>query len=374
MFPVKAKSVLPVQSILIRSVAVRGSLGNMSVWVSNEQVGSNQNNTYQFRISHGKSHWTKVYQKFHAPSIRNYVGLEFENPVHIAPGQVRCFYIHSTMQSDAAIVYDDSDPMMPANLRRVQPRYQDDVIAVHSGKAHLSPEPFGRTPIWGWGNAWRDRREFVGRIEYGIIYKLWNPESHNLFGSQFRDVTQTLLAVQRRLNNENCTSIPDECIFYILNMCRWDWFGDDGANLRRLYRQRKTVQRITAMEEDDLQEGVVDDNSNEDDDDESMEEPTDVEDDGGNEEEEEEDSDDDASEQSEEIAWERAHGYRADGSFFHFQDYSSDDEEEEEDDADRRNHMHQQRGRASWLRQQFSRIHVLRALNHAGLDDPDSGN
>ena len=58
------------------------------------------------------------------------------------PGQVRALYIHSQAQGDQSIVYDDS-----RHLGTAGPRHDDAVITIYSGKAHLSPVPFGQTPV-----------------------------------------------------------------------------------------------------------------------------------------------------------------------------------------------------------------------------------
>jgi hypothetical protein len=168
MFPIRAKFTLPVERLVIQSVAVRGQLGDLSVWVTNHDVGCNASGNYSFHVS--PQHWTKVYSKTHTPSPRTYTTLDLTaHPVVLEPGQVRILYIHSTAQGDEAIVYDNTDRNLPADQVSAV-RFEDDCIAIHSGKAHLSPTPFGQLPIWGWGNAWRDRREFVGRINYGILY------------------------------------------------------------------------------------------------------------------------------------------------------------------------------------------------------------
>ena len=62
-------------------------------------------------------------------------------------------------------------------------------------------------------------------INYGIVYDLWNPSEHLRFGDGFRDLATTLFACQRRFESPFCR-LPDECIFYILNMCHWQWAGD----------------------------------------------------------------------------------------------------------------------------------------------------
>jgi hypothetical protein len=101
---------------------------------------------------------------------------------------------------------------------------------VQAGLAHLSNTPFGRRTIWGWGSPWRENREFVGRLSYGIVYKLWNPEVYNKFNTKFRAAVRTLLGCQRRAESP-ISLLPDDVIFYILNLCRWDWYGDTGDRL-----------------------------------------------------------------------------------------------------------------------------------------------
>ena len=117
------------------------------------------------------------------------------NPLLFDPDKSDVIYIHSTLPGDEAIVYDNS---YPSARRAPPPRYDDAFISILSGRAHLSPIPFGQTPIWGWGGGWRDHREFVGQIEYGCVYKLWNPDLHITFGSEFQKAVQTMLACQRR--------------------------------------------------------------------------------------------------------------------------------------------------------------------------------
>jgi ferric iron reductase protein FhuF len=117
MFPIRAKTMLPVERIIIESVAVRGQLGDMSVWISNidstEPSPSNDvttadesNRMTSIRLT--AKYWTKIYQQKHKPSPRSYATLdlsstssEYYTPVVLLPGQVRIMYIHSTLESDA---------------------------------------------------------------------------------------------------------------------------------------------------------------------------------------------------------------------------------------------------------------------------------
>mmetsp|Transcript_39419 Transcript_39419/g.45398 ORF Transcript_39419/g.45398 Transcript_39419/m.45398 type:complete len:486 (+) Transcript_39419:198-1655(+) len=277
MFPVKCKDILPVDHLVIKSVSVRGQLGSMTVWVSNEDGnrrrstsngtddnvhgissinedrnrhrnsrnilglrnngggggGGNTPNNTQHRIPLSPSSWTKLYEKHHDPCPRHqYTELVFNEPVRIKPGELRAFYIHSTLPGDKAIVYDNS------YYGSTDKRFEDDKIIIITGRAHVSTTCFGQDPIWGWGNAWRDRREFVGRISYGTVYKLWNPEVQPKFGRYFQDGSRSLFLCQRRWESP-FSMLPDEAIFYILNMCRWDWFEDDNVTMKERRKREK---------------------------------------------------------------------------------------------------------------------------------------
>jgi hypothetical protein len=392
MFPVRAKTALPIERLVIRSVAVRGQLGKMTVWVTNEEnnapvVGSPNTNTTttttqcNFRLQ--KRDWTMVYERKHRPSRTTYVTLDFaDTPIVLEPGQVRMIYIHSTDPSDEAIVYDNSI-MNPRSRSTI--RYQDDKIAVHSGKAHLSPKVFGQTPIWGWGNAWRDRREFVGRIQYGVVYKLWSPERHAMFGTQFHAATELLLLAQRR-DESPMAMLPDECIYYILNMCRWDWFEDNCRDLRRRGRIRRRLLEASSSQQaaqppaaQDNDAMVIADNEDaEENEDGANGDDSDDEDFvDGDADDDDEDEDDDDDDDDNSNTWEHHNGYQAGTTHFEFHNAPSDDESsmEEDDDDDDDDQDADDNGVAGrqwhpWFGQNIGRRIVLRALG-AGRNDMD---
>jgi len=289
--------------------------------------------------------------------------------------------IHSSLPGDRAIVYDNTDP----NLRmgdRVPPRFEDDCISIHTGKAHLSPRPFHQSPIWGWGDAWRDRREFVGQLNYGVLYKLWQPEKHTLFGNNFHRATESILLAQRRYESP-VSLLPDECVYYILNMCRWDWFEDSGRNMKVRARARK--QRLRALEQQagpqqpqqEAEDVTMREAENNIDNEEEEEEDA-VMDDGGNGDDEDEDDgddDDEEEEESEDELWERANGYRANTHSFQFRDISSDEESDEEENDDNNDEA----APRNWMRRQFARIRVVRfphrhhgRMESSSSDDSDS--
>eukprot|EP00527_Entomoneis_sp_CCMP2396_P001083 CAMPEP_0198147310 /NCGR_PEP_ID=MMETSP1443-20131203/34588_1 /TAXON_ID=186043 /ORGANISM="Entomoneis sp., Strain CCMP2396" /LENGTH=184 /DNA_ID=CAMNT_0043811569 /DNA_START=78 /DNA_END=629 /DNA_ORIENTATION=- len=151
MFPVQAKAELPVSRLVIRSVAVRGNLGPLTVWVTNDDDAINQDSycvSNLQRIRNDSSFWTKIYEKNHNPSRRKYETLDFaEHPIILRPGQMKVIYIHSAATNDLAIVYDNSYSMKST-------RYSDAFLSIHSGAAHLSPEPFNNENVWGWGSGW----------------------------------------------------------------------------------------------------------------------------------------------------------------------------------------------------------------------------
>lgn len=122
--------------------------------------------------------------------------------------------MHSKLGGDDAIVYDN---------QRSRITYEDQALRVFPGLAHLSNRPFGRSGMWGF--PWRESREFVGRVHYGVGYVLWNPvaEVHLWFPQDFRTAVKALLLCTRRQSSPlHC--LQDEVIFYILNMCKHDWF------------------------------------------------------------------------------------------------------------------------------------------------------
>jgi hypothetical protein len=374
LFPVKCKDLLPVEHLIIKTIAVRGGLGPLTVWVSNQDEGNGDN---QVRLN--PAYWTKLYEKTHRASKHSYKTLVLEKPIILKPGQVRCIYIHSTLPNDEAIVYDNSYYGMSSK------RYEDEKLAILTGRAHVSPEVFGQEPIWGWGNAWRDRREFVGRLEYGTVYKLWNPQVQPKFGSNFQDCSRTLSLCQRRWESP-FSRLPDECIYYILNMCRWDWFDDDSDTMKDRRQREKARLRVekaaTAKAEkaaamqiqsDEAAVAVAAaaevqkhtactrgsmDTDDEDEDDDEMDNSDSSDDDEYHEAEEEEDD-------GSEVAWsdDEDQYHNASIQSFAYQNIDSDDDEEEGDEEVERN----ERSRSQWVRRQFARIHVLRAL--AAMED-----
>ncbi|CAD7948364.1 unnamed protein product [Amoebophrya sp. A120] len=85
------------------------------------------------------------------------------------------------------------------NNQRHQVTMENMHIRVLPGMAHTSVTPFSQNGFWGYGNAWRPHREFVGKIQYGIRYLLWNPiaATHKKFPRAFRRLVLNLLCIHR---------------------------------------------------------------------------------------------------------------------------------------------------------------------------------
>lgn len=96
----------------------------------------------------------------------------------------------------------------------------DSFIRVGPGLAHLSHVPFSGVHPWG---AWRNKRQFVGRISYGAKFQLWNPtQVHSVFPATFKETVHLFLFMKPQ---DNCmlSWMSNDILFYILNMCRHDW-------------------------------------------------------------------------------------------------------------------------------------------------------
>jgi len=204
MFDVSCKETLPVAFLEISGVAVRGELGPMTVWVTPNTFAGKQED---------QTHWKQLYSRKHSPSPDHLVSLEFPEPVRLARGERVGFYVHSGRPGDTGIVYDE---------QRSRYTHDGDLFRIHPGLAHISNRPFGRTGLWG--HPWREHREFVGRLAVGVGWQLWNPETNKLFPPAFRSSAACLfLCAGRPSSPLHCLS--DMVLLYILNMCRWDWFG-----------------------------------------------------------------------------------------------------------------------------------------------------
>lgn len=209
MFDVQCKGAaeggVPLEFLQIDVISVRGDLGPITVWTTQGSFRKKE---------HTQDAWECLYEQVHCPSREDYQRLHLSSPIRLSPGETCGLYVHSKLSGDDAIVYDN---------QRSEVTYEDQSFRVLPGLAHLSNRPFGKHGMWGF--PWRERREFVGRISFGVAYMLWNPvkEIHTRFPPDFQNAVHTLLLCARKQESP-VHSLQDEVIYYILNMCKHDWF------------------------------------------------------------------------------------------------------------------------------------------------------
>jgi hypothetical protein len=170
----------PAEYIEISAIWVRGQLGPMTIWQTPEYFEGKQER---------EELWTKIYEANHAPSQEECVALRLDTPIRLRPGESCGLYVHSALPGDEGIVYDN---------QRSTYTYVDRVLRVYPGYAHLSNRPFGKRGFWG--RPWRSNREFVGRMEYGVRWRMWqpNPATHRAFPLGFQAAVMAMIMASRR--------------------------------------------------------------------------------------------------------------------------------------------------------------------------------
>ena len=126
-FSVVIKERLPVDFVEIETLSVRGSLGPLTVWASAghwSQETPNGQPKYSSREA-----WTCIYRKFHPPSRRRFAKLELARRLRLKPGTETSIYVHSALDNDQAIVYDNQRSMGGVSS-------EDDLVVVKSGCVH----------------------------------------------------------------------------------------------------------------------------------------------------------------------------------------------------------------------------------------------
>ena len=126
--------------------------------------------------------WECIFCQTVALSHTKIVELVVLKPVKLSldgRNKIRELYIHITCYGDEAIVYDHPKGSFTNDV---------DFLRIHPGSAHVSNTAFGKRTIWDWGSPWRDHREFVARLLYGVVCKLWNPLVHRDFGWKFQKI------------------------------------------------------------------------------------------------------------------------------------------------------------------------------------------
>lgn len=210
MFDIAIKEEIPVESVIITSVWVRGGLGDVNVYYSTESHAN---------IYHNEEEWIQVYRKKLPRSFNKFVELSFKKPLTLEPGQRYGIYIHSPSSTEA-IVYDDE---------RSPITFENSFFTLFSGLASVNSEPFGPSDGFDQRWPWRPHREFVGKLSFGIRFALWRPikEVNLLFNREFR---RGCLEVVKSLRfQKSGPALINDVTYHILNMLPFDWFNRDAV-------------------------------------------------------------------------------------------------------------------------------------------------
>lgn len=234
--------VAPVAACEVNALSVRGGLGAMKVYYrvcdvtrdnevcaadTTERYGSYRADDERIRRLLDASSWTLAYDAdVGASDFKTLVRLDFAKPIEFSPGEKLELYVHSAEESDQGLVYDDAPDLCG------RPK-DDGILQIWPGYAHLSSVPFGTSAPWYEENSYsitslrRDRR-FVGKVQYGVRWKLWEPmkETHASFPVRYREVVQTILL---GMKDRNCllSALDYDVVMYIFNKhIGWDWFGN----------------------------------------------------------------------------------------------------------------------------------------------------
>jgi hypothetical protein len=211
MFDVTVKTTLPLDYIEISHVWVRGALGDLTVWFTEDGHAG--------KLSR-RELWTQVFSGERRPSPSALCQLELSSKIRVKPGERIGLYVHSTRPGDEAIVYDN---------QRHEASFEDRFLQVLPGVAHISNRAFDPRGMWGY--AWRPNREFVGRLSFAVRYQLWRPERamHQRFPRAYRRAALALLKIAARPGT-GLNRCPCDIPFLVMQYCRWDWFGALGED------------------------------------------------------------------------------------------------------------------------------------------------
>jgi len=240
-FALTCDAVAPVAACEVNSVAVRGDLGAMKVFYrisdakrgleaqdadTTERFGHYRADDQRVRVLLDASTWTKCYDAdCGLGDFKTLVSLVFDEPVRFKPGEKLELYVHSADESDRGLVYDDAPDLCG--------RPEDDgMVQIWPGYAHLSSVPFGTSAPW-YGDdervitSLRRDRRFVGKVAYGVRWKLWEPnrETNASFPKPYRDVVRTILLGMKD-RGSLLSALDYDVVMYMINrFVGWDWFG-----------------------------------------------------------------------------------------------------------------------------------------------------
>jgi len=241
-FSLGCATALPIDSIEISAISVRGNLGRVRVYAKNVHLKTFDDALPPVDVSERYGHYSAndanvadlmdaeawgepAYDEEHRPSYDEPVALKLRTPITLRVGEKVQVYVHTDARSDKGLVYDDARDVLG------RPKC-DGVLQIYPGYAHLSHVPFGKAAPWyaedeAVVSSLRKDRRFVGMVSYGVRWMLWQPEReiHGRFPSEFQEVVRTILRGMR--DPGSILSVLDENVMmYTLNkFVGWEWFG-----------------------------------------------------------------------------------------------------------------------------------------------------
>lgn len=284
-FALGCDSALPVNSLEIQSLWVRGDLGRTRVYAkaveprtrdampgkadSVERFGTYASSDATARRLLTREAWgTPIFDEEMQPSFNDLVELRLNEPIVLKNGE-RCeVYVHADDRGDRGLVYDDERDLLG------RPKC-DGFLQIYSGYAHLGQQPFDTAAPW-YGemphtvSSLRKDRRFVGRVSYGVRWKLWLPEreTHGRFPKEFRDVVHVML-LGLRDQRSALKNLHEDVLMHIFNKhVGWDWFGKsiekreypplvETSGSNRVDAALKAIRELIAVPEDTTAESTV---------------------------------------------------------------------------------------------------------------------
>ena len=226
-FDVELTGSVPIESLTIRGVSVRGALGTTKVLTSDQGFAPLPEERDRLEMRKYFSplkpprEWRVRYSGEAPPATSEPRDLTFTEPVRMAPTSTKQ---HAALMKLGIYVHsEDAEGVVYNNQRHRGVTREDAHLKVLCGVAHTGGAPFARVGYWG-DVAWRPRREFVGKVSYDVRLLLWTPHAHAQFPVAFRAMAVELAKCRAAKMLRPCTEIglghlPVEALYYVRNQC-----------------------------------------------------------------------------------------------------------------------------------------------------------
>ena len=226
-FDVELTGSVPIESLTIRGVSVRGALGTTKVLTSEQGFAPLPEERDRLEMRKYFSplkpprEWRVRYSGEVPAATSEPRDLVFAEPVRMAPTSTKQ---HAALTKLGIYVHsEDAEGVVYNNQRHRGVTREDAHLKVLCGVAHTGGAPFARVGYWG-DVAWRPRREFVGKVSYDVRLLLWTPHAHAQFPPSFRGMAVELAKCRaakmlRPQTEIGLGHLPVEALYYVRNQC-----------------------------------------------------------------------------------------------------------------------------------------------------------